>query len=123
MKVLIVESCAELGQLWKRHLERHGMDVVLRHTQDDAVSYLSENEPQIIILNLVLADGAALAVADFVNYRLPKAQVIFVSNTSFFSDGSIFAHVANARALVPMGTEPEDLAAMVQHYGREVDSA
>lgn len=49
MKVLIVESCAELGQLWKRHLERHGMDVVLRHTQDDAVSYLSENEPQIII--------------------------------------------------------------------------
>ena len=116
MKVLIVESCTKLGQLWKRHLERHGMDVVLHHTQDDAVSYLSENEPQIIILNLVLTDGGALAVADFANYRMPKAQVIFVSNTSFFSDGSISRHCANACAYLQSQTEPADLAAMVEHY-------
>lgn len=123
MNVLIVESCTDLGQLWKRHLERLGMNVALRNTQDDAISYLAANEPQIIILNLVLAEGAALAVADYANYRMPKARVIFVTNTSFFSDGSIFAHVANARAFIPMGTPPEDLAAMVEHYGQEADSA
>ena len=123
MNVLIVESCSELGQLWQRHLERLGMQVVLRATQDDAIAYLSENDPQIIILNLVLEEGAALAVADFANYRMPEARVIFVTNTSFFSDGSIFAHAANARAFVPMGTPPEDLAAMVEYYGKETRQA
>ena len=123
MNVLIVESCSELGQLWQRHLERLGMQVVLRATQDDAIAYLSENDPQIIILNLVLEEGAALAVSDFANYRLPDTRVIFVTNTSFFSDGSIFAHAANARAFVPMGTPPEDLAAMVEYYGKETRQA
>lgn len=123
MNVLIVESCTALGQLWKRHLERLGMNVVLHHAQDAAIAYLSENKPQIIILNLVLEEGAALAVADYAHYRMPDARVIFVSNTSFFSDGSIFAHVANASALVPMGTPPDDLAAMVEHYGQEANRA
>ena len=27
MHILIVESKAELGQLWQRHLERHGLTV------------------------------------------------------------------------------------------------
>ena len=36
--------------------------------------------------------GVAMAVADFASYRRPEARVIFVTNTSFFSDGSIFAH-------------------------------
>jgi len=67
----------------------------------------------------VLENGSALAVADYANYRQPDARVIFVTNTSFFSDGSIFAHSANARAFVPSGTPPEDLAAMVEHYGTE----
>lgn len=123
MNVLIVESRPELGQLWKRHLERLGMQVALRVTQDDAIAYLGDNDTQIIILNLVLEEGAALSVADFANYRLPEARVIFVTNTSFFSDGSIFAHSSNARAFVPLGTPPEDLAAMVEHYGKEVRQA
>jgi hypothetical protein len=42
-----------------------------------------------------------------------------VTNTSFFSDGSIFAFASNACAFVRRGTPPEDLAAMVEHYGIE----
>ncbi|APE42247.1 hypothetical protein BOO69_01570 [Sulfitobacter alexandrii] len=121
MNILIVESCAELGEIWKRHLERLGMDVVLRHGQQEAISYLSGNAPQIIILNLVLEEGSALAVADYASYRLPDARVICVTNTSFFSDGSIFAHIGNASTLVPMGTPPEDIAAMVEYYGTQTN--
>ena len=60
---------------------------------------------------------SALAVADYASYRLPDARVICVTNTSFFSDGSIFAHIGNASTLVPIGTPPEDIAAMVEYYG------
>lgn len=119
MNVLIVESRSELGQLWSRHLERQGMSVARAGTQEDAISYMTANQVDIIILDLVISEGSALAVADYANYRQPDARVIFVTNTSFFSDGSIFAHSANARAFLPAGTQPEDLAAMVEHYGAE----
>lgn len=116
MNILIVESRPELGALWKRHLERQGMCVELAAGQQDAVTYLADHGADIIVLDLVLADGSALAVSDFASYRHPNARVIFVTDTTFFSDGSIFNHASNACAFVPAGTPPEDLAAMVEHY-------
>lgn len=117
MNVLIVESRRELGVLWQRHLERQGATVSLVRGQDEAVEHLSDHSADIIVMDLVLDDGSALAVADFASYRHPEARVIFVTDTTFFSDGSIFNHSSNACAFVPAGTPPEDLAAMVEHYG------
>lgn len=117
MNVLIVESRRELGVLWKRHLERQGASVDVVRGQCDAVDHLAYNAPDIIVMDLVLDEGSALAVADFASYRHPNARVIFVTDTTFFSDGSIFNHSSNACAFVPAGTPPEDLAAMVEHYG------
>ena len=118
-RVLIVQSQAELGLLWQRHLERNNITVHRVASQDEAISFLRENEVEIIVLDLVLAEGAALAVSDYAEFRYPEARVIFVTNTSFFSDGSIFAHAGNARAFLPSDTPPEDLAAMIEHYGAE----
>ena len=118
-RVLIVESVPELAKLWQQHLVRQGMDVVCAAGQSDAIEHLSEHETDIIIQDLVIDEGSALAISDYANYRQPAARVIFVTNTSFFSDGSIFAHSAKARAFVQSGTPPEDLAAMVAHYGAE----
>ncbi len=118
-RVLIVESVSELATVWRSHLVRQGMKVTDATDQDSAIEHLSQNDTDIIILDLVIDDGSALAIADYANYRQPNARVIFVTNTSFFSDGSIFAHSANARAFVQSNTPPEDLAAMVEHYGAE----
>lgn len=118
-RVLIVESVPELATVWRSHLVRQGMNVNDAADQDSAIEHLSQNDTDIIILDLVINDGSALAIADYANYRQPNARVIFVTNTSFFSDGSIFAHSANARAFVQSNTPPEDLAAMVEHYGAE----
>jgi len=118
-RVLIVESVSDLAELWQNHLQRQGMQVHHVGGQDEAMHYLSDNEVDIIILDLVVAEGSAMAIADYANYRQPDARVIFVTNTSFFSDGSIFAHSANARAFIQSSTPPEDLAAMVEHYGAE----
>lgn len=93
------------------------MDVACVATQEEAITRLSIHSADIIILDLFLKEGAALAVADYANYKRPKARIIFVTNTSFFSDGSIFAHCANADAFVPSATPPEDLAALVEHCG------
>lgn len=118
MKVLIVESTPELGALWARHLERQGMEVTLATSADRAVFLIAEHAFDAIILDLVLTDGSALAVADYAQYRRPGIGVVFVTDTTFFSDGSIFNLTPNARALVGKETPPGDLAAMVAHYAR-----
>lgn len=117
MKVLIVEADPDLGDIWARHLRRQGSDVRQAHTQEAAILELQSHNFDVIVLDLVLGEGSALAVADFASYRTPDTQVIFVTDTTFFSDGSIFAHSANACAYVQSDTAPEDLAAIVEHYG------
>jgi DNA-binding NtrC family response regulator len=117
MRVLIVESDPGIGWLWKRHLERCGATVSLVQNQDEAVSRLAEEPFAVLIVDLILAEGSAAAVADYASYRQPDAKVIFVTNSTFFSDGSIFQHFANACAFLPLGTRPEDLAAVVEHHG------
>lgn len=117
MKVLIVESDADRALIWQRHLERHALDVSVVGNSDSAVALISVTTFDVIILNLVLREGSALAVADYVQFRNPKTNVIFVTDTTFFSDGSIFAVTSNARAFIRTETPPEDIAAMVQHFG------
>ncbi len=118
MKVLIVESNRGLSAVWCRHLERFGAYVDCATDQYSATNLLQEASFDVIVLDLVLENGSALAVADFANYRQPEARVMFVTNTSFFSDGSIFQHCTNACAYLPSATPPEDLAAMVEHYAQ-----
>ncbi|WP_093150571.1 response regulator transcription factor [Aliiruegeria lutimaris] len=117
MQVLIVESSRDLGRLWKRHIERMGYEVSLAKDQAEAITFLQDRDFQVIILDVVLEEGSAFAVSDFASYRRPEARVIFVTNTSFFSDGSIFSLASNACAYLQSETPPDDLAAMVEYYG------
>ncbi|MCK0150344.1 response regulator [Marivita sp. S6314] len=118
MHVLIVQNNPSLGQIWQRHLLRHGHEAEIALDQDVAIERLSDQFYPIIILDVVLHDGSAIAVADYASYRHPTAKIIFVTNSGFFSDGSIFQLCANACAFVPAATEPEDLTAMVEHYAK-----
>ncbi|WP_292289219.1 hypothetical protein [Marivita sp.] len=118
MHVLIVQNNVKLGQMWQRHLQRHGHVADVSLDQESAIDSLCARYYPIIILDVVLDNGSAIAVADYASYRHPDARVIFVTNTSFFSDGSIFQLCSNACAFVPSATQPDDLAAMVEHYAK-----
>jgi len=117
VRVLIVESTVELAGIWQRHLERLGARVELATSADAAVARLGADEIDVIVLDLILEGGGALAVADYAQYRRPGANVVFVTDTTFFSDGSIFEAIPGARALLQRQTEPSDLALIVRHYG------
>ena len=126
MRVLIVEPDKSLGLLWSRHLERSGATVTHVTGQADAIRAIRDEDVSIIVLNLVLPGGSAFAIADYASYAAPDTKVIFVTASSFFSDGSIFRHIPNACAFVGASTPPEDLAAMAMHWGgntREVGRA
>ena len=118
MRVPIVESDPNLAQIWCNHIRRLGADVCVLRSQSDAVEALQDDVFDVIILDLELCLGSAMAVADYASYRRPESKVIFVTSNSFFSDGTIFNYMANAAALIPSATKPEDMAALVEHHGR-----
>ncbi len=121
MQILIVENTPELAMLWKGHLERQGGNVVVCSDTDVAIELMCEIRFDVIVLDLDIGieSGSSIAASDFAQYRQPDASVIFVTGTTFFSDGSIFLINPNARALICPETPPEDLAAMVEHYGAQ----
>ncbi|MEL6376674.1 MAG: response regulator [Pseudomonadota bacterium] len=118
LNVLIVENNCALAQLWERHLRRGGAEVRLAHTQDNALDMLEAEKADLIIMNVVLRGGSAFSLADNVRLLHPHIPIIYVTNSTFFSDGSIFGLCPNACAYLQTTTPPEDLAAMVEHYGR-----
>ncbi len=72
MKVLVVESNQPLAGIWQKHLERHGVEVVLASGYDDATDNLREADFNVLILDAALEDDSALSVADFASYRRPE---------------------------------------------------
>ena len=115
MRVLIAQHNTELGKLWAGFLEREGVSVVLAESQSEALKQLRAQDFDALVLEMVLPDGGAIAIADFAAYRLPDVPVITVNSTSFFSDGSIFELLPNVQSVLQAPVEAEDLAAMVSH--------
>ena len=116
MNVLIVESQRHLANLWAVPLQAQHHNVTVAQGQREAVAHLTRYATDIIILDLNLEEGSAVAVADFANYRQPKAKVVAVTRDRYFSDGSIFGHLSNVQTMVPAATPPRDLSVMVEHY-------
>jgi len=117
MRILIVEANAELGEVWADHLRRQGHDVALTGGADTAVAGMHDAAPDTILVDLDLPNGEAVSIADYAAYRHPAAKVIFVTASRFFSDGSALRLTPNACAVMPRGTAPGDLVAVVEYHG------
>ena len=61
-RILVVEDEEKIAQLLKDYLSRDGFDVSLLHDGRDAVATIRENEPDFVILDLMLPgkDGVAI---------------------------------------------------------------
>ncbi len=118
MDVLIVASNADLSELWASRLRQTGARVFTTVSEDIALEYLAACRPDVIVLDLTLKDGSALAVADYASYRWPATRLIFTTDTGFFRDGSAFRLNPNAAAFLGTETPPDDLAAIVEYHAR-----
>lgn len=118
MDILIVEEDPNLAGLWARHLRRGGAQVCVASDQQEAVARIDGAPLSAMIVDVGLSAGSAMAIADYARFRQPQARVILVTAQRFFSDGSIFDLMPNACAYLSRGTDPEDLAAVVDHHAR-----
>ena len=114
--ILIVASNRDLSRIWAKHIERQNHVVEIVDSQAEAVRFLSENMPKVVVLDVMLQNGSAIAVADFASYRNADTRIVFVTRSTFFSDGSLFQHIPNTAAIVPEATSPGDLAEIVSYH-------
>lgn len=122
-RVLIVEAEVSLGTLWQSFLQRQGFEVGLVGNQPDAIDKLRFENWDALVIDLMLPNSSALAISDFASYKNPDISIIVVSASSFFSDGSIFELLPNARGFMNQPIEPDDLAAVVDHCTRPTTPA
>lgn len=123
MRILLVQHNVDLSELWSRFLQRQGVDVVQAATQAAAIEKLRFEKFDALVLDIVLPDGGAIAISDYATYRYPDVPIIAVTSTSFFSDGSIFDLIPNARSLMRTPLRPDDLAAVLEHYAPDKQTA
>lgn len=117
MRVLIIEANPDLAKVWEGHLSRQGAEVSCALTAEGAHQIMNDACFDVVVMNAEL-DGKSVALADFLRFRCPDARVVFVTSSSFFSDGTLFELSPNAHACIPASTSPEDLASLVEYHGR-----
>ena len=123
MRILIAEHQAERGQIWAGYLHGQGAEVIIVKNSDQALHLLDLESFDILILNLLMPDGGAIIISDFVNVRHPDMPIIAVTTGSFFADISVFDLIPNARTVLQMPLRVDDLAAVVEHYATRKPSA
>ncbi len=123
MKILLVQNNEGLADLWSGFLRRQGVDVIVAYTQSQAINVLRFHDFDALVLDVVLPDGGAIAISDYATYRQPDIPIVAVTSNSFFTDGSIFELIPNARSVLQSTLEPGDLAAVLDHYISTGDTA
>jgi DNA-binding NtrC family response regulator len=110
-----VQDNYDLGSIWARFLARNGVESRLATDTEQAIAALQEEDFDALVLEVVMPSGSSLAVADFAQFRKPDIPIIAVTKSSFFSDGSIFDLIPNARGFIRAPLRPSDLVAYIEH--------
>ena len=116
MNILLVQHNEGLSDLWTAFLRREGVRVTQAYSQAEAVDILRFNSFDALVLDVILPDGGAIAISDYATYRQPDIPIVAVTNSNFFTDGTIFDLIPNARSLMHTPVRPSDLAAILDHY-------
>ena len=84
------KSLFDFACLWQRVLPRSGAYVFFACPQSETVKVLMQNYLEFIIVDVVLKYGTAFAISVFASFRAPTGRVVFIINTSVFSEAYIF---------------------------------
>ena len=117
MQVLIIEHNGDLAAIWAAFLGRAGLSCKVVASAAEARAALRAETFGALVLDVELPGGEAFEVADFAGYRDPDVPIIAVTPRDFFSDGAVFELIPNARGVLHQPLRPEDMAALVEHYG------
>lgn len=106
LRIVIADDNAHMRSTLKDILEANGYTVDTVKDGYDLLAYLKKNEPNIIILDLMMPEKNGIEVFDCLKCLWPKAKVIIYTGFNRYEDSS-FAQIADKFIL--KSTPPQQL--------------
>jgi PAS domain S-box-containing protein len=121
--VLLVEDDADLARVISSTLEQHGVELVSAFGANQAKAAVTRRAPDLVILDLMLADGDGFEVVNYLRQhdRLRNVPLVVYSATEVEKDDQEKLRLGPTEFLTKARVTPEQLEAHVVHLLR-VDS-
>ena len=119
MKCLVADDNADLARLWALALEGDGHDVTVCTDGDAAVNQMRVQDFDLLILDLFMPGGGALALARVAVYNNPAAQVLVVTGADCFAFGELLEMGDNIAMVLRKPVSPTDLRSYVAHLAQK----
>ena len=121
-KILLLEDDAGLLYTLRTALEGAGHKVLSATSVADAICTLRDEQPDVLVLDLIINSSYSIQVADYAGIALPDAQVIYITGSGMFPQGELFGLSGNARWVLRKPLKLKDLIDMVDHFSGDQQS-
>ncbi len=101
-----------------RGLFRRGLHLVEVPGQAEALAFLFEAAPGLVLIDLGLTRGTPIAVADMAAERYPDTPVIFVAGGGMVWHDVDTQMRSNVAAQIPPGMSAPDMLALIAHHAQ-----
>ncbi|MEN8951982.1 hypothetical protein [Planktotalea arctica] len=72
--------------------------------------------PDLLLLDLLIGQGVSIQVADLAGYRIPDAEIIYLTGSSKYPNGELFELSRNASWVLRKPISFNELKAMLTHF-------
>lgn len=118
MDILLLEDDQALRFALEQALEddRHTVYAASRITE--ATRLVEKKRIDLLLLDLMIGSDLSTQIADLAGYRLPDAEVIYLTGSNRFPNGELFELSRNASWVLRKPIDFFDLKAMIAHVSR-----
>jgi len=101
--------------IWSEVIESMGMTVHAVPTIQKAMSALMTQDFDMAVLDLIIGEGSALSMADYIGYACPKMPVLMITGSNYFAFGEIMESAPCVDWILRKPVALDDLRAMIEH--------
>lgn len=122
-KILIIEDNQELIDIYKMRFEIAGFDIAVANNGFDGITYLAENTPDLILLDIMMPEMSGFEVLESIKNNLSKEKseipIIIWSNISQESDQERAKNLGADLYLPKSSFSGNDLIERIQKFLKE----
>ncbi len=116
LKVLVLEDDPALRFALSEVLEECGHLAYAAGDIPAAYEILNQVTPDLLLLDLMIGSVDSIQVADLAGYRIPDAEVIYLTGTKKYPNGELFDLSRNASWVLRKPIDFNELKAMLAHF-------
>lgn len=115
LKVMVLEDDPSLRFALTQVLEGEGHRVFAAANISQAVEVLLRVAPDVLLLDLMIGREYSIQIADLAGYRVPNAEVIYLTGSNMFPNGELYKLSQNASWVLRKPIDFFELKSMLTH--------